>query len=73
MISGMADNSEKIEQLQGITQTGITSASVDGLSGSVDIGQAKKSLRELKLQDQQQIATGLVRPVVFRTTLRGAW
>lgn len=73
MISGMADNSEQIEQLKGITQTGITSASVDGLSGSVDIGQAKKSLRELKLQDSESIETGLVRPVVFRTKLGGAW
>lgn len=70
---GMADNTTKITELTEITEAGVRSASVDGMSAQVDLGQAKKSLREAKLTDQDSIDSGLVRPVVFRTRLRGAW
>lgn len=69
----MADNTTKITELTEIVETGATSVSVDGLSTSVDVGQAKKALREARLTDDASIESGLVRPVVFRTNLRGAW
>lgn len=70
---GMSDNQAKITELTEITEGGVRSVSVDGLSAQVDIGQAKKALREARINDQDSIDSGLVRPTVFRTRLGGAW
>lgn len=69
----MADNSTKITELTEIVESGAKSVNVDGLSVQVDSGQAKKALRDARLTDDATIATGMVRPTVFRTSMRGAW
>lgn len=69
----MADNTAKINELTEITEGGVRSVGVDGLNAQVDLGQAKKTLREKRLTDQDSIDSGLVRPVVVRTRLGGAW
>lgn len=69
----MADNSTKITELTEIVESGAQGVNVDGLNVSVDSGQAKKALREARLTDNDTLESGLVRPVVFRTNLRGAW
>lgn len=69
----MEDHTQEISELNDLVAAGVSGVSVDGLNVQADIGQAKKSLREKMLQDQSSINTKMVRPVVFRNTLGGAW
>lgn len=65
----MADNSAEIAALTALLNAGTSSVSVDGLSSSFNLEQARKRLQELKATDDTTIAAGNVRPAVAKINL----
>ncbi len=56
------DNSQKIRELREVLQSGVTSASVDGTSTTVDLNEIRRQLAELERTDDTALAEGRVRP-----------
>lgn len=69
----MANNTQKIAELDEAIQSGVTSTSGDGHSVTQDLDQLRRSRRELALEDDATIAAGKVKPTLTRMTLGGAW
>jgi len=67
----MADYSQEIEHLEAILNGAVESVGVDGLNTKIDLEQARNRLKELRALDDS--STALVRPVVTRIKLGGAW
>jgi hypothetical protein len=67
----MANNQEKIENLDTMLDAGVTSASVDGLSTRIDLEKAAKRQRDLKLSDNHTLAFGKPRPYASKIRLDG--
>lgn len=68
MLNGMADHSIEIAALEALLNSAASSVSVDGLSTSFNLEQARKRLQELKASDDSTLANGGARPV--RATIK---
>ena len=58
----MADHSVEIAALESLLNASATSVSVDGLSSTLNLENARKRLQELRATDDATLAAGRVRP-----------
>lgn len=69
----MADNSQKIAELEEILNAGVTQVGVDGTNTSFDLNEVRKQLEYLKRTDTTGQYSAMVRPKFGTVRLDNSW
>lgn len=68
MVERMADNSERIAEIQELLRSGVSSTNVDGVQTTFDLASLRRELRQLMAEDDTNAGR---RPVATNIRLSG--